>query len=366
MARGANEEVQDHNAFNIATDDPIARAKRAKHQEIAVRYAWDAKQKRRNRRASVKEHVRLHELERLFFDRYGGQCLPDDDAGLGDFYVAAQHIAQTYGNPDEHIAAWAALWAPWLREVDLANMIHKVKTYPRKWKADTLAWELGLRMETRTRLGITTIGAIDCNKEQREEVQRQAGKERERARRRKAGAIPRQQYEDASAASTKPWEALGMSRSSWYAKGKPMPRQDQTGPSTAESQPHPDVSKSSKSNLDRSVRSRCNSMLDTHLSKDAGKGPATKDARAPDKVETRQSENASASSDRPARVQRAAFDKAAHLKDLRDFICSQFCKPSSDHQPCTDHRTCSRLQAIQSAGRSAASSPRPAAKARAC
>lgn len=355
MARGANEEVQDHNASNIATDDPIARAKRAKHQEIDRRYAWDAKQKRRQRRPKVKEHVRLRELERLLDDRYRGQCLPDDDAGRGDLEVVAQHIAHIYGNPDDHVAAWAAVWAPWLTAIDLRNLIHKVTTYPRKWKADTLAWEMGLKMDERTRLRITTIGAIDRNKEQREDDRRQAAKERERARRRKAGAIPRQQFEGASAASTKPWEALGMSRSSWYAKGKPMPSQGQTGPGTAEGQPHPDGCKSSKSDLDRSVRSRCNSMLDTHLSKDASSGAAGEPGTGP--------VTADAGADRPARVQRAAFDKVEHQKQLREFICQQLCKPPSDHQPCTDHRTCPRLQAIQSADRRAAYSPRPATKA---
>lgn len=340
---------------NIATDDPIARAKRAKHQEIDRRYAWDAKQKRRQRRPNVKEHVRLRELERLLDDRYRGECLPDDDAGRDDLEVVAQHIAHIYGNPDDHVAAWAAAWAPWLTAIELRNLIHKVTTYPRKWKADTLAWEMGLKMDDRTRLRITTIGAIDSSKEHREQARREAAKEREQARRRKAGAAPRQQYEGASDARAKPWETLGMSRSSWYAKGKPMPAFAQTGPSTAESQQHPDVSKSSKSDLDRSVRSRCNSMLDTHLSKDASRDGAGERGTGPCEPD--------AATDRPARVQRAAFDKVEHRKQLRDFICEHLCKPPSDHQPCTDHRTCPRLQAIQSADRSAAYSPRPATKA---
>lgn len=36
-------------------------------------------------------------------------------------------------------------------------------------------------------------------------------------------ALPREEYLANSISRAKPWEALGMSRSSWYAKGKPTP-----------------------------------------------------------------------------------------------------------------------------------------------
>jgi adenine/guanine phosphoribosyltransferase-like PRPP-binding protein len=34
-------------------------------------------------------------------------------------------------------------------------------------------------------------------------------------------AVPRAEYEAKSLASSKPWKALGMSRATWYRKGKP-------------------------------------------------------------------------------------------------------------------------------------------------
>jgi hypothetical protein len=36
-------------------------------------------------------------------------------------------------------------------------------------------------------------------------------------------AVPRVEYEANSLARAKPWEALGMSRATWYRKGKPEP-----------------------------------------------------------------------------------------------------------------------------------------------
>lgn len=36
-------------------------------------------------------------------------------------------------------------------------------------------------------------------------------------------ALPREEYEANSISRAKPWEALGMSRATWYNKGKPSP-----------------------------------------------------------------------------------------------------------------------------------------------
>lgn len=39
-------------------------------------------------------------------------------------------------------------------------------------------------------------------------------------------ALPRAEYEANSITRAAPWEALGMSRATWYRKGKPMVQQD--------------------------------------------------------------------------------------------------------------------------------------------
>lgn len=55
-------------------------------------------------------------------------------------------------------------------------------------------------------------------------------RKREEARRRAAGAIDRETYESSSLSRQKPWEALGMSRASWYRAGKPLPNGNETSP----------------------------------------------------------------------------------------------------------------------------------------
>jgi hypothetical protein len=39
---------------------------------------------------------------------------------------------------------------------------------------------------------------------------------------RRIAAVPRAEWEANSIARAKPWEALGMSRATWYRKGKPL------------------------------------------------------------------------------------------------------------------------------------------------
>jgi hypothetical protein len=192
------------------------------HTEIDVRYAWLRRERKLDRGSPrLIALVRLREIERLFFHRYGGP-LPDDDAGLDDLEIAAHHIAHLGGNAERHILAWASIWAPWLGhrdEITPVEYARRIAANPCRWKADTLAWRLRLTSVDRSRLGITTIGAMDCNAQMR--ATRRANKKRiaATARRRAEGAVPREQ----SAARIKPWHVLGMSRATWYRRGKPMP-----------------------------------------------------------------------------------------------------------------------------------------------
>ena len=67
------------------------------------------------------------------------------------------------------------------------------------------------------RLG--TLISKDMALERRQERDRK----RDETRRRAAGAIDRATYEANALTRQKPWEALGMSRATWYRAGKPMP-----------------------------------------------------------------------------------------------------------------------------------------------
>ena len=185
---------------------------RLRHREIA----WRDRQRKRRRspRGNPTTYIRIRELERIFVDRYGS-TLPNDDAGLDDIFVMANHLAHL-DEPDCRITAWLRRWAPWFGDDRTAALIRAaVTSKPLKWRADKLAQRLGLNHATRTRLGITTIGATDCGKAKRAALRRKRNNAAKRASRARAGATSHA----TSAARAKPWVALGISRRTYYRRG---------------------------------------------------------------------------------------------------------------------------------------------------
>ena len=177
----------------------------ADHHEVAKKYA-------RKRKHSAKTYRRICELEVVFADHYGA-VLPDDDAGLDDVLVMAHHLAHL-DEPGRRIAAWVRDWAPWHSDDRTAELIEVVLRKPLKWSADKLADRIGLDDATRTRLGITTIGAIDCKKAKRAALRRNRKNVARQARRLEAGAKPHA----ASVEQMKPWITLGISRRTYYRR----------------------------------------------------------------------------------------------------------------------------------------------------
>jgi hypothetical protein len=185
-------------------DTPAQRAKRA---EIKLRY-----QRNRKEQGSAKMYVRFSDLEKIFRDRHGAQ-LPDDAVGRDCLFIMANHLAHR-NDPVGRILTWVELWAPWCDDDETEALIGQAMRRRMKWRADPLAVRLGLDYATRTRLGITTIGATDCKKYKRESIRRKRDAAATRARRAKAGAKPHA----LSAEQTKPWEAEGISRRTWYRR----------------------------------------------------------------------------------------------------------------------------------------------------
>lgn len=126
--------------------------------------------------------LRVAELNREFTDRYGGEILPSDDAGSEDVAIMLHHLARR-PDPARRMGEWLDRRAPWLVGGEREALVEHVLANPFRFKADTLAAKIGLTAERRALLRITTIGAIDCNKEERAERRRQAKVERERVRR---------------------------------------------------------------------------------------------------------------------------------------------------------------------------------------
>src|SRR5262249_27178648 len=191
--------------------------------EIAMRYNWQARQNRRAwfplgsrkySRGSLQLlcRIRLRELEALYGARYDG-TLPYDDAGIEDLKIAAHHIAHMGGDAIGHIVAWADMWMPDLPRERAKAIARDIVDDPVRFKAATLAWRLRLTQEERDTLGIKTIrpfGMSDADMKERRKAKR---RERERERRRQ-----RSKPKKVPLRETRPWQDLGISRSTWYRR----------------------------------------------------------------------------------------------------------------------------------------------------
>jgi hypothetical protein len=164
--------------------------------------------------------IRLRELERLFSLRYG-KFLPRNAVGRDALTITAHHIVHMGPNAEDHITAWARVWAPWMPAKRATELAARVIANPAKFKADTLGERLRLTREERDYLGITTIGAVGQSVQERKELRQYRRRLKARLHRQRRGAKTRSEYEEGALTRTKPWNALGISRRTWYRRGRP-------------------------------------------------------------------------------------------------------------------------------------------------
>jgi hypothetical protein len=183
-------------------------AQQAQHEKIAKRYR---RPKGRSTRApTLFAHLRMAELERLFFDRCGSNNLPDDDAGRDDLRLWLDHAAQL---GIHYITGRARVLACWLTEGELDGEIKRAGR-GKYWTADDLGKELNLTDAERTRLDIRTIAPVDRTKSQRMKRSKRRRATAEARRRANAGAKPHALSE----ARRKPWLALGISERTYHRR----------------------------------------------------------------------------------------------------------------------------------------------------
>lgn len=210
--------------------DPQAMAIKKRLAEICHRYA----KRRRERGPLPFAALRMRDLEAVFTNRYG-RTLPDDDSGREDARIAAHHLANLpRGDQATNVISWLAHWAPWMSPAQMGTLAAEAIEHDLKWKADTLAWRIRLTDRERKALRVTTIGAIDCGKVARAGRRKRADRANKQNRRRAESAIPRFEYEANSLAKTRPWEAVGISRATWFRRRKtPETGARETSASTA-------------------------------------------------------------------------------------------------------------------------------------
>jgi hypothetical protein len=114
--------------------------------------------------------------------------------------LAAQHCRTV-----DELREWAVSSGASPPDNVLACFMRDAKARPRKYTADAMAKQLGLRHAERSLHSIRTIGAVDMPKAERKRRRAQRDRERSIKRRRADGAKPREQYLAKSLSRRKPW-----------------------------------------------------------------------------------------------------------------------------------------------------------------
>jgi hypothetical protein len=148
--------------------------------EIKRRYSRKSKVGKRGRPMAA---IRIAELSRWLADATGaGAELEPCQWSEGIARIFVHHFV-VLSDGNRRASEWLATYCPWIERRDREHMITEANHCPLKWSADKLAWKIRLTDGKRSELKITTIGAVDCNADQRRERRRKAKAEREKQRR---------------------------------------------------------------------------------------------------------------------------------------------------------------------------------------
>ena len=127
----------------------------------------------------------------------------------------SNHLAEL-SNPEARIRDWMYRRCPWFSVAEIEVISDKVAAKPLRWSATTLGRRINLLFEDRERLRLTTIAPVDMTREEIAELRKQRKREKAEASRRAGGAIPLARIRAQAVSNTKPWEAMNISRRTWY------------------------------------------------------------------------------------------------------------------------------------------------------
>lgn len=117
--------------------------------------------------------IRLAELTRWLDDATGAGCELEPCQDSADIARLFAHHMGALPDTSRRITSWLSDRAPWIKGIDRERLISEVIQCPLKWSADKLAWKIRLTDAKRTELKIRTIGAMDCNQDQRKARRRE-------------------------------------------------------------------------------------------------------------------------------------------------------------------------------------------------
>jgi hypothetical protein len=164
--------------------------------------------------------LRVKHLSWIYFDKYP-HGLPHNKIGVNYSKYMCRTMAYL---PDDRRSQWLDRHAPWL---DRNTREYILRLGPYWYDARALGGYLDFDDVDRERLQASSVEARDVSYEERQEINREKDRKRQKARRRSRGAKPREQ----SYSQTKPWLADDISRSTWERRRRKASDANSSAPS---------------------------------------------------------------------------------------------------------------------------------------
>lgn len=191
-----------------------------KHREIAIRYAYQQRESGWRPKATRKDGWLMRRRRELFEaarwrTRNDLEWMPNVE-DWAEAFADVVHFLK--GDARDVYLHMSDAGIP--IDFDTAERaIDKISNSPRPMGGRYCGKLIDLTCEQRRDCGITTMEATDETKEERKAYVAERRRERDRVRkRRERERKPRR----VPLSVSRPWEAMGLSRSSWYRRGKPV------------------------------------------------------------------------------------------------------------------------------------------------
>jgi hypothetical protein len=161
--------------------------------------------------------VILKQIETLIRARHGGPCDTDDGEEYFDAALPQLLLLQSAGVRTVDPSTWAKRHVPRVTAQQVSDLTDDHKRHRHRRTTEDLGRILRVTDEERERLQLWNIWPIDLSRHDHRIRERRKHAERDRRRREKRGAIPR----DQALSRTRPWEDEGISRATWYRRRPP-------------------------------------------------------------------------------------------------------------------------------------------------
>jgi hypothetical protein len=155
---------------------------------------------------------------RIWLEDQGLKHLPNNERGIRIVrWGADQAWCAAPKNHQVSVRRWCHKWAPWLTKSELDAMVIRTSTSNKRWSIDQCAIVLEVSLEDHMRLKLRHIGAND---DPSYNLRRELKLLKDRNRKAEKNFLKHKPRSKALSV-TKPWEELGISRRTWYNRGKP-------------------------------------------------------------------------------------------------------------------------------------------------